>query len=55
VHRVPPAAPEQPGGRTPAGLILEIDVGELLAAVIPHDETGVVVFLERPRQNATAA
>ena len=32
------------GGR----LILELDIGERLPVVVPHDEAGVVVFLDSP-------
>ena len=38
-----------------ARLILEIDIGKLLAVVVAHDEAGVVVFLDRPRRWETAS
>jgi hypothetical protein len=44
---------EQLGGRSPAGLILEINIGELLAAVIADNKTGVL-FLDRPRWGKAA-
>jgi hypothetical protein len=31
--------PEKLGGRSSTGLVLEIDIGERLAAAIAHDET----------------
>jgi hypothetical protein len=37
----------------PAGLILEIDVGERLAGVILHNEAGVS-FLDGPRRREAA-
>jgi hypothetical protein len=34
-------AREQAGSRSPAGLILEIDIRQCLPVVVAHDETGV--------------
>jgi hypothetical protein len=50
VRRDPPRliAGQQLRRRSPAGLILEIDVGERLAGVVLHDEAGVR-FLDDPR------
>jgi hypothetical protein len=41
IHRDPPrlVAGEQLRRRSPAGLVLEVDVGERLAAAIAHDQT----------------
>jgi len=33
---------------SPAGLLLEIDVSELLPVAVHHDEAGIVVFLDGP-------
>jgi hypothetical protein len=35
---------EQIGSRAAAGLILNVDVGERLTGVIPHDEAGISFF-----------
>jgi hypothetical protein len=40
-------AAEQLGHRSPTRFILEIDIGERLAAVIAHDKAGVQ-FVDRP-------
>ena len=46
---------EQLGGRPPARLILEIDVGKLLAVAVAHREPRLL-FLDRPgRREATAS
>ena len=37
---------EQLGGRSPARLFLEINICELLAVIVPHNEAGIVVFLD---------
>jgi hypothetical protein len=40
--------------RSPTGLFLKIDIGELLTVAVLHDEAGIVVFLDRPgRREAT--
>jgi hypothetical protein len=44
---------EQLGSRSPAGLILEIDIGELLAVVIAHDKAGGLL-LDRPGRREAA-
>jgi hypothetical protein len=44
---------QQLSRRSPARLILEIDVGQLLAGVIHHDEAGVQ-FLDSPRRREDA-
>jgi hypothetical protein len=46
-------AGEQLGRRSPAGLILEIDVGERLLVRVPDDEAGVR-FLDGPRRREAA-
>jgi hypothetical protein len=38
----------------PAGLLLKMDVRELLPVAVPHDEAGVVVFLDRPGRREAA-
>jgi len=38
----------------PAGLILEIDIRELLAVAVPHDEASVVEFFSRPGRREAA-
>jgi hypothetical protein len=35
---------EQLGGRSPARLFFEIDIGKLLAGAVRHDEAGVLLF-----------
>jgi hypothetical protein len=34
------------GRRSPAGLILEIDIGQLLAGAVLYDEASVVEFVD---------
>ena len=36
------------GRRAPAGLLFEIDIGELLAGTVLHDEASIVEFFNRP-------
>jgi len=47
---------EQLGRRSPAGLVLEVDIGELLTVVIAHHKAGRLFFdLPRRREAAIAA
>jgi hypothetical protein len=61
----PTTEKEQPNGRlarsslrqarrSPAGLILKIDIRELLPGAVPDDEAGVVVFLDRAGRREAA-
>src|SRR6476660_9628096 len=40
--------------RSPAGLVLEINVGQRLAGVILHDKAGGVLLLDDPRRREAA-
>jgi hypothetical protein len=55
VDRNPPrlVLREQLGGRAPAGLLLEINVSELLAAMVNHDKAGGLLF-DRPGRREAA-
>jgi hypothetical protein len=39
---------------SPAGLVLEIDIGQRLAVVVPHDEAGAFSSPTRPRRREAA-
>jgi hypothetical protein len=55
IRRNPPrlVLREQLGGRAAAGLLLEINVSELLAATVNHDKAGGL-FLDGPRRREAA-
>jgi hypothetical protein len=44
---------EQLCGRSPARLLLEIDIGELLSVVVAHDKAGAQL-LDRPERREAA-
>jgi hypothetical protein len=45
---------EQLGCGLPPRLILEIDIGKLLAVVVANDEAGIVVYLDIPGRREAA-
>jgi hypothetical protein len=45
---------EQLGRRAPAGLFLEIEIGERLPGIVADDQAGVVVLFDRPRWREAA-
>ncbi len=47
-------ASEQLGRRSPAGLILEVEIGERLPGTVADDEAGVVRLIDRPGRREAA-
>ena len=44
----------QIGGRAPAGLILELEIGKLQSVLVTDDEADIVHLVDRPRRRETA-